>query len=99
MAKKNRLKKVTGDKVAQIRTALGLSHIQFAAKIGVSKKVLTKTETGTGEIANYFCNKIMEKLPVKHKWMFLDEGKMFSCSKINLDKLIAEIKQAPSSPG
>lgn len=66
-----------GDRIRQIRKALGLTQQEFAEKVGSTANVYTNYETGKRNPSASVINNICKTFNVNEAWLRTGEGEMF----------------------
>ena len=82
-----------GDRIRQIRKALGLTQQEFAEKVGSTANVYTNYETGKRNPSASVINNICKTFGVNEVWLRTGEGEMFRQLSRNerLDRFVDEL--------
>ena len=86
-----------GERVLEIRNALGLTMDKFGEKLGVQKSAISKIEKDRVNLSDQMVKLICREYNVNYDWLMDGEGEMFSdlpqtvldelCSQYELDDL------------
>lgn len=86
-----------GERVLEIRKALGLTMDKFGEKLGVQKSAISKIEKDKVNLSDQMVKLICREYNVNYDWLMDGEGEMFSdlpqtvldelCSQYELDDL------------
>lgn len=86
-----------GERVLEIRKALGLTMDNFGEKLGVQKSAISKIEKDRVNLSDQMVKLICREYNVNYDWLMDGEGEMFSdlpqtvldelCSQYELDDL------------
>lgn len=86
-----------GERVLEIRKALGLTMDKFGGKLGVQKSAISKIEKDKVNLSDQMVKLICREYNVNYDWLMDGEGDMFSdlpqtvldelCSQYELDDL------------
>ena len=66
-----------GDRIKQIRLEAGLTQMQFAERIGLSRNYIALIETGSREPSERTISDICREFGVSQSWLQTGEGEMF----------------------
>lgn len=66
-----------GDRIKQIRLEAGLTQMQFAERIGLSRNYIALIETGSREPSERTISDICREFGVSPAWLQTGEGEMF----------------------
>ena len=90
-----------GERVLEIRKALGLTMDKFGEKLGVQKSAISKIEKDRVNLSDQMVKLICREYNVNYDWLMDGEGEMFSdlpqtvldelCSQYELDRFIVEL--------
>lgn len=86
------------DRIRTIRTGLGLTQKEFAAKIGTSQNVLANYETGRRNPSASVINNICKTFHVNEAWLRAGEGEMSAAIGAE-QKIIAWVKSIFAEEG
>ena len=70
-----------GERVKEIRKALGLTLEKFGEKLGVKKSALSKIERGENGVSDQMLKSICREFNVNEIWLRTGEGEMFSSAE------------------
>lgn len=80
------------DRIRTIRTGLGLTQKEFAAKIGTSQNVLANYETGRRNPSSSVINNICKTFHINESWLRAGEGAM--SAEVSMEqKIITWVKE------
>jgi transcriptional regulator with XRE-family HTH domain len=83
-----------GERLIELRTALGLTQEEFAQKIRVSKGYITSLERSHRELNPRLIKLISDTFGANERWLQTGEGKMFTDPKdVSLGEVIALYNQ------
>jgi len=86
--------KKLGERLIELRTALGLTQEEFAHKIRVSKGYITSLERSHRELNSRLIKLISDTFGANEDWIKTGKGKMFTePNVVNIDEVIALYKQ------
>ena len=78
-----------GERLIELRSALGITQEEFARKIRVSKGYITALERSTRELNDRLIKLISDTFGVNERWLKAGKGKMFTDRKdVNLEEVI-----------
>lgn len=86
------------DRIRTIRTGLGLTQKEFAARIGTSQNVLANYETGRRTPSSSVINNICKTFCVSESWLRAGEGEMSAPTGAE-QKIIAWVKSIFAEEG
>ena len=66
------------DRIKELRKAKGLTQLEFADKLKVSRSNIASYETGKNELSSAVISLICRTFSVSETWLRTGEGKMFS---------------------
>ena len=66
------------DRIKELRKAKGLTQLEFADKLKVSRSNIASYETGKNELSSAVISLICRTFSVSETWLLTGEGKMFS---------------------
>ena len=66
-----------GDRIKQIRLEAGLTQMQFAERIGLSRNYIALIETGSREPSDRTISDICREFGVSQSWLQTGDGEMF----------------------
>lgn len=75
-------------RLKEARTALGLSQIEVAKKIGVSRSAISRLESGDISFTGRTIQSICEKLHINETWFRSGEGEMLEAKGETLEDLL-----------
>ena len=86
-----------GERVKEIRKALGLTLDKFGEKVGVKKQTVSRIENGVNNVTDQMVLSICREFNVNYDYLMNGEGEMFDdlpqtvldelCVQYNLDNL------------
>ena len=92
-----------GERIREVRKALGLTLEKFGGKLGVGKTAISKLEKDERSLTDQMLRAICREYNVSYDWLLSEEGEMFSdlpqtildelCKQYDLDSLDREIIQ------
>ena len=86
--------KELGERLYELRSALGLNQEEFALKIRVSKGYITSLEHGHRELNDRLIKLISDTFGVNERWFKTGKGKMFTDPKdVSLEEVISLYNQ------
>jgi len=90
------MNKELGERLIELRTALGLTQKEFAQKIRVSKGYIASLERSHRELNSRLIKLISDTFGVNEQWLQTGKGNMFFTAEprnVSLDEVIALYKQ------
>lgn len=66
-----------GERVKEIRKALGLTLEKFGEKVGVTKQTVSRIENGVNNLTEQMTKAICREFSVDYIWLTTGEGEMF----------------------
>lgn len=66
-----------GERVKELRKALGLTLEKFGSKLGVQKSAISKIEKGENNLTDANIKSICREFSVDYMWLTTGEGEMF----------------------
>ena len=86
--------KKMGERLTELRSALGLTQEEFAGKIKVSKGYIPSLESSSRKLNPRLIKLISDTFGANENWLLTGKGKMFSEPKaISLDEVTALYSQ------
>lgn len=86
-----------GERVKEVRKALGLTLDKFGEKVGVKKQTVSRIENGVNNVTDQMVKSICREYNVNYDYLMNGEGEMFDnlpqtvldelCVQYNLDDL------------
>lgn len=94
---------VQGERVKNIRKALGLTLDEFGGKVGVTKQTISRIENGINNVTDQMVKSICREYRVNYDYLVYGDGEMFGalpdtildelCEQYNLDSDDKELLQ------
>lgn len=66
-----------GERIKELRKALGLTQEAFAKKIGLTQNTITRVETGSRGLSSSAISVICHEFGVSERWLRTGAGEMF----------------------
>lgn len=76
------------ERIKRLRTELGLSQLEFAEKIGLTKNYISLVENGNRQFADNTIKSLCLTFDVSETWLRTGDGEMFI--KLSRDEQIAD---------
>lgn len=87
-----------GERVKEIRKALGLTLEKFGEKLGVKKNAISQIETGRNSLTEQNAIAICREFNVNYDWLTTGEGEMFALPEDEEAAYVAELLSDVDNP-